>query len=203
MELPAAVEIAAGVAPYADWIEVGTSLIKRYGMRSVSEVVGAAGTTPVLADLKTADDAATEFGMAFEHGARAATVLAVAANATIDRCVGTSADAGAQPVLDLLETTPLRRDTLLERLPTEVVFSAHVGKDAQTSGSGVETALGSWVRGRSVAVAGGLGLPEVVRLRTAYPGLRVVVGSSITSAPDPREAAAAFSAAVTPARSKE
>lgn len=189
IELGAAVDITAEAAPHADWIEVGTSLIKRFGMRSVSEVVAAAGDTPVLADLKTADDAATEFGMAFEHGARAATVLAVAADATIDKCVQLSTEVGGHALLDLMEVAPQRRDALLDRLPPEVVFGAHVGKDAQAAGADVEASLGAWVGGRSVAVAGGLTDEDIARLRTTHPHLRVIVGSAITKASDPAEAA--------------
>lgn len=189
IELDEAVGIAEVVAPYADWIEVGTSLIKRYGMRSVTEVVACAGNTPVLADLKTADDARTEFGMAFEHGARAATVLAVAGDTTIDRCVEFTAESGGETVLDLMEVTPQRRAGLLDRLPPEVVFAAHVPKDAQQAGGGVAESLGSWARGRAIAVAGGLDEDDIARLREQFPAVRVIIGSAVTKAPSPREAA--------------
>lgn len=196
IELDAAVGIAGEVAPHADWIEVGTSLVKRYGMRSVTAVVAAAGTTPVLADLKTADDAVTEFGMAFDSGARAATVLAGAALVTIDTCVSVAAARGAEVVVDLIDAGPQRHDALLASLPSDVVFAAHVGKDAQAGGSGAESALGSWMRGRRVALAGGLGEHDVVRLREAYPDLRVVVGSAITTVAEPGKAAATMSEAI-------
>ena len=41
LDLDRAAELAAQVRGHADWIEVGTSLIKHYGMRSVTEVVAA------------------------------------------------------------------------------------------------------------------------------------------------------------------
>ena len=146
IELDAATRVAAAVAPHADWIEVGTSLIKRYGMTSVSETVAAAGSTPVLADLKTADDAATEFGMAFEHGARAATVLATAPDQTVERCAALAHDANAEVLLDLLAASTSRRDQLLRKLAPEVIVAAHVGKDAQSAGDGPGAILGDWVR---------------------------------------------------------
>ena len=189
MELDVAMRMAAGLAGNADWIEVGTSLIKRYGVRSVSEIVAAAGDTPVLADLKTADDAATEFGMAFEHGARGATVLGATTDATIDRCAALAADAGADAVLDLLATSPQRRQHLLTRVPSEVVLAEHLGKDAREAGPGVAAALDAWTRGRRVAVAGGIGRHEIEQLRAAHPDLRVIIGSAITGAADPAMAA--------------
>lgn len=196
LDLDRAAELAAQVRGHADWIEVGTSLIKRYGMRSVTEVVAAAGGTPVLADLKTADDAATEFGLAFEHGARAATVLAATTGATVHRCAELARQAGNEVVLDLLAVSARRRDELLAELPAEVVFAPHVGKDAQAAGHGLDDALGEWTRGRRIALAGGLTAADVARLRPAHPDLRVIVGSAITGAADPAAAAAEMSTVV-------
>lgn len=186
VDLDTAARITAAVSNHADWVEVGTSLIKRYGMRSVSEVVAVAGATPVLADLKTVDDAATEFGLAFEHGARAATVLAAATDATIDRCVTLARDAGAEVVLDLLATSDARRNALLEHLPTEVVFAAHVGKDSQGAGIGLDSVLGDWVHDRRIAVAGGITEADVVPLaRVCGEQTRVIVGSEVSRSTDP------------------
>lgn len=196
IDLDRAVRLADEVRAHADWIEIGTSLIKRYGMRSVSEVVGAAAGTPVLADLKTADDAGTEFGMAFEYGARASTVLAATTNATVHRCVELARDAGAETVLDLLAVSGQRRDELLRDLPAGVVFAPHIGKDAQRDGNAAAGALGEWTRGRRIALAGGLHKDDVVRLRGTHPGLRVIVGSAITAAADPAGAAAEVSTVV-------
>lgn len=196
LDLEPATRMAGRVAPHADRIEVGTSLIKRYGMRSVREVAAAAGAVPVLADLKTADDVATEFGMAFAAGARGATVLASAADATIDRGVELARDAEAEVMLDLLAVSRQRRGALLDRLPEEVVFAAHLGKDSQHSGSGADESLGSWTQGRRVALAGGLTESGLARLSSAHPGLRAIIGSAVTGAPDPAAAAERLSAVV-------
>ncbi|MHA6805122.1 orotidine 5'-phosphate decarboxylase / HUMPS family protein [Salinifilum ghardaiensis] len=193
--LDEAVRIAGATAPHADWVEVGTSLIKRYGMRSVSEVSAAAGEVPVLADLKTADDAATEFTMAFDHGARAATVLGAAADATLDRCTEVAEQAGAQVVVDLLAVHGARRVELLDRLPGHVVFAAHLGKDVQGGGAAAAEALGTWARHRRVALAGGLRRADLPGLR-GYPDLRVIVGSAITRDADPAARAREFTAAM-------
>lgn len=196
LELDRAVALTEQVRAHADWIEVGTSLIKRYGMRSVEEVVAAADGTPVLADLKTADDAATEFGLAFDHGARAATVLAATTGTTVRRCVDLARQAGAEAVLDLLAVTGTRRGELLRELPAEVVFAPHVGKDAQAAGRTAADELGEWTRGRRIALAGGLTAADVARLRPEHPGLRVIVGSAITATADPAAATAELSAVV-------
>jgi 3-hexulose-6-phosphate synthase len=196
LELDEAVRIADTVAAHAHWIEVGTSLVKRFGMVAVSAVADAAGDTPVLADLKTADDAATEFGMAFEAGARAATVLAMTSGPTIDRCVELADQAGAEVMLDLLAVSDRRRDALLDRLAPHVLLAAHIGKDEQDGGVGVESALGTWTTGRRIAVAGGVTLSDLPRLGALVPQVRVIVGSAITHADDPGTAAADMATAM-------
>lgn len=185
IELDVAVELAESLAEHADRIEVGTSLVKRYGMSAVSQVVAASAPTPVLADLKTADDAETEFGMAFAHGARAATVLAQAGDDTIRRCVRTAEQHEAEVLLDLLATTDERRDHLLSTLPRHVVIGAHLGKDAQGLRISAGSLLGSWADERRVALAGGLSAEQVQALSEDHPKLRVIVGSAITKADDP------------------
>ena len=194
-----AVRIAAAVSPYADVVEVGTSLIKAYGMSIVTDIAIAAARTPVLADLKTADDAKTEFTMAYDAGALSATVLGLAAPATLDTCVQVASARGREVVVDLMELTPERRTAVAASVPQEVVLAAHVPKDAQGGALTPAQLVGEWARGRRLAVAGGLGiadLPALAELERTLEleWLRVIVGSSVTKAPDVRAAADQLSA---------
>jgi 3-hexulose-6-phosphate synthase len=195
MPLARAVDLTRRVAPCADWVEVGTSLVKEFGMSAVRAVVEAAGGVPVLADLKTADDAAYEFGLAFEAGAASATVLGIASDATLHTAVRVAADHGAETVVDLMETTAERRAALAADTSPDVVLAAHLGKDAQRSGGDPLAQLGDWRRGRRVAVAGGLGPAEVPALAAEGGDVRVIVGSAVTAAADPLAAARALAAA--------
>jgi 3-hexulose-6-phosphate synthase len=202
----AALEIVRAVAPLVDWIEVGTSMIKGYGAAYLTSVVEAAASTPVLADLKTADDARWEFTMAFDAGARSATVLGLAADATIDTAVAVAAERGCEAVIDLMGVPAERLDALARRLPAEVVLAAHIGKDTQDGrhgATGVLGLLGPWARGRRIALAGGLDVAALSQLRDGLGDIlgddvqgadshdgavRVIVGSAVTGAADPRDA---------------
>lgn len=199
MPLERAVDITAAVSPLADWIEVGTSLIKRYGMHAVETIVDAAAGTPVLADLKTADDARWEFAVAYDGGARSATVLGLAAAATIDTAVQVAEEHDREVMVDLMGLDQSARAALATRLPGHVVLAAHIGKDSQAHGHGPIVLLGPWARGRRVAVAGGLGVDDIPAL-AGVPSLRVIVGSAVTGADDP---AAAVSGLLTAARTAE
>lgn len=179
-----ALDVTTAVAPHADWIEVGTSLIKRYGVDGLAAVVAAAAGTPVLADLKTADDAAYEFTLAYDAGAASATVLGLGADVTLGTAVRVAEERGREVVVDLMELTPARRAVLAVRLPQHVVLAAHVGKDAQTSGLRPVDLLGPWADGRRLALAGGLGAADLPAL-AGLPDVRVIIGSAVTNADDP------------------
>lgn len=189
--LERALQVTAAVAPQADWIEVGTSLVKQFGMAGVRELVAAAGATPVLADLKTADDARFEFTLAYDAGAASATVLALADDTTIDLAAEVGRERGAEVLVDLMGVDQSRRRALARRLPPEVVLGAHVPKDAQARGGRAADLLGDWASGRRIALAGGLTADDLPGL-TEWPDLRVIVGSAVTKAEDPLDAVRAL-----------
>jgi 3-hexulose-6-phosphate synthase len=195
--LPTAVKIAEAVAAHADWIEVGTSLIKAHGMRAIAEVVAVAGDTPVLADTKTADDAATEADMCHAAGARATTVLAVVSDATISVAAARASQLGMELMVDLLATTPERRAELLERHRGQphLIWAAHVGKDDQAAGRTAALQFLPDPDHARMAVAGGLTLTDIGALRQIQPLLRLIVGSAITKTDHPELAARAFRSA--------
>lgn len=198
MPLTDALRVTRQVAGVADGVEVGTSLIKRYGMRAVAEVLQAGREVDprlwVLADLKTADDAEYELTLAYDAGATSATVLGLASEQTLSTAVRVAAERGAELVVDLMLLDEPRRAALSARLPHDVRLAAHVGKDEQQGGASPLDQLGPWASGRRLAVAGGLGVRDVPAIRDV-PNLRLIVGSAITRAADPAEAVAALDAA--------
>ncbi len=183
--LDRAVELTTKVAARVDWIEVGTSLVKQFGQGGLRQVVAAAGRTPVLADLKTADDVRFEFEMAFAAGAMSVTVLGLAPDVSIDLALEVTGEHDRELVVDLMGLTQERIAALAQRLPDRVRLAPHVSKDAQAAGRGVvQDLLGSWTRGRRLALAGGLTAKDLPAL-SEHRDLRVIVGSAVTKAVDP------------------
>ena len=113
-----------------------------------------------------------------------ATVLGLAAGATLDTAVRVAEERGREVVVDLMELAPTRRADLAARLPGHVVLAAHVGKDAQASGRRPVDLLGPWAQGRRLALAGGLTGADLPALADLL-DLRVIVGSAVTKADDP------------------
>lgn len=186
--LDRAEHIAAQVRGSADWIEVGTSLIKQYGMAGLRRLVDAADGTPVLADLKTADDARTELAMAYDAGAGSVTVLGLASPRTLDLAVAVAQEYGRELMVDLMELDAAGRARIAARVPQATVLAAHVPKDAQSGGADPAALLGEWAKGRRLALAGGLGPQDIPRL-VALGDVRLIVGSAISAAADPAAAA--------------
>jgi len=182
--LDRATRMTAEVAPHVDWIEVGTSLVKEYGRAGLKAVVASASPTPVLADLKTVDDVRFELALAYDAGARSATVLGLAPQVTVDTAVQVSAERGRELVVDLMGLAANQIESLAARLPRSVVFAAHVSKDAQATAQPAVTLLGPWAAGRRVALAGGLTAADLPGL-AEWPDLRVIIGSAITKATNP------------------
>jgi 3-hexulose-6-phosphate synthase len=202
LSLEDAVRLATGIQQYADLIEVGTSLIKEFGMESVRRMRQALPEAHILADVKTNDNARYEFELCFEAGADIATVMGVMPNATIDTCVKVARERGKQVMIDLLATSAERQRELLKY--REAIFGVHVSKDVQESGAEVATSivsrLPSWATERRIAIAGGIGLDDIPALGKKLPTLTVIVGTAITGAADPVATARAFAAALKPYR---
>ena len=148
------------------------------------QVVAAAGGTPVLADLKTADDARTEFTLAYDAGAASATVLGLAADVTLDTAVRVAAERGREVVVDLMELRRPRRAALAAGCREHVVLAAHVPRTPRRRGLRPATcsargppAAGSRWRADSP-------LPTCPRWRDLS-DVRVIVGSAVTKAATP------------------
>lgn len=200
LSLDEAVRLATSVQEYADVIEVGTSLIKEFGMESVRRMHQALPSTQLLADVKTNDNARYEFELCYAAGADIATVMGAMPDATIQTCVTVAREQGKQVMIDLLATSVGRQQELLKY--REAIFGVHVSKDVQEAGGGsgvsIVSRLPDWAVERKVAIAGGIRLDDIPALGERLPTLTVIVGTAISGAADPVAAARAFAAALAP-----
>ncbi|MEH7095184.1 3-hexulose-6-phosphate synthase [Neobacillus vireti] len=194
MEIEEAIELTRKVADSIDWIEVGTSLIKEFGIVSVKELKQAFPEKTVVADIKTIDNARYEFEMCFEAGADLATVMGAAPLVTIDACMEVARRYNKKVMIDLLNTSSEQKRALMKY--KEAILCDHVSKDEQEES-------GSQNRGTTsgqllddpaiqVAAAGGITLESIGTLRATMNPAVAIIGSAITKAVDPAKAAAQF-----------
>ncbi len=171
-----------------DIIEVGTGVIKEYGMAIVREIHKRYPKHEILADMKTCDAGKHEAKQAFSAGADITTVMAFSADLTIKDTLEVAEDAGGEIMIDLLEVDSRNRVEELLKVGVQLV-SLHLGKDRQQQ-EGFQTDLFSLVKGLNlkIAVAGGVNLESLPQIIKEKPDI-IIVGSAITGADNPKEVA--------------
>jgi 3-hexulose-6-phosphate synthase/6-phospho-3-hexuloisomerase len=181
VELKRALQIAQeSLDGGADWIEVGTPLIKSEGMRAVRTFRERFPGTVIVADMKVADTGTLEVEMAAKSGADIVCILADADDSVILEAVRAARLYGIRLMADLINVKdPVTRSCELESMGVDIIC-AHVGIDQQMIGKDSIVLLSS-LSGKvtiPLAVAGGIDAAssgEAVR----YGAEIVIVGGNI------------------------
>jgi 3-hexulose-6-phosphate synthase len=178
----------------ADIIEIGTPLLKRFGIGAIATARELCPDTPILADTKTVDAGDLEAEMVFGAGARLMTVLSSTSPATHAAVGKVAARFGALVVVDTI--TESGKPELLPAGATFPESFAYVGVHSPTdmrvagdrSTLHIDAVSDIRRRGFRVALAGGLGPETLDAVLAAEPEI-VIIGSAITGADDPRRVA--------------
>lgn len=177
-----------------DIVEIGTPVLKRFGLSAIATARELCPEVLVMADTKTADGGKLEADMVFGAGAAFMTVLSAASPATHEAVGRCAKEFGASAMLDTI-TESGKPELLPEgfRLPAGIDYVAvHAPADARRAGdqsrSHIDAVERMHERGFKVSLAGGIGpdtLDDVLLVRPEI----LVVGSAITEAENPRKVA--------------
>nr|QNO58001.1 3-keto-L-gulonate-6-phosphate decarboxylase UlaD [Methanosarcinales archaeon ANME-1 ERB7] len=192
LELKRAVEIGKeSIEGGADWLEVGTPLIKSEGMNAIRTLRDAFPDVTIVADMKTMDTGAIEVEMAAKSGASVVSILAVADNAVIDEAIKSARKYGVAIMVDLINAEdPVRRAKELEGLGVDYVC-VHVGIDQQMQGMDTLNLLKkvSAELNTPLAVAGGVDA-ELASEAVSLGADVIIVGGNITRSAEVKESTA-------------
>lgn len=180
-------QLIEATADSIDIIEVGTGVIKEYGMGIVKEIKNKYAHLSVLADMKTCDAGKAESIQAFEAGADITTVMAFADDQTIASTLEVAQDYGKRVMVDLLNVTSKKRVEELVNLGCNL-FCIHFGKDMQEQGDANFEELFQLIEGFTdidVAIAGGINVELAKELKDAPIDI-LIVGSAITAHDQPK-----------------
>ena len=182
-------EIVEQTEPYIDFIEIGTGVIKEYGMSIVREMSERFPNKKIVADMKTCDAGKHEAKQAFEAGAHITTVMAFASNQTIEDMLAVANQYGQQVMVDLLGVTDSSRIDELHRLGVRM-FNIHIGIDLQkdVAWGADHFHLTNHISDFQLVVSGGINRDLLPFLMKHQPSV-VIVGSAITAHSHPAEAA--------------
>jgi 3-hexulose-6-phosphate synthase len=183
--------VIAQMRGVADIIEIGTPLLKRFGIGAIATARELCPDTPILADTKTVDGGDLEAEMVLGAGARLMTVLSSTSRATHAAVGRVATRFGAFVIVDTI--TEFGKSELL---PADVSFpesfayvGVHSATDARAAGdrsaAHIEAVSEIHRRGFRVALAGGLGPQSLNAVLEVEPEI-LIVGSAITGAEDPR-----------------
>ena len=192
LELKRAVEIGKeSIEGGADWLEVGTPLIKSEGMNAIRTLRDAFPDVTIVADMKTMDTGAIEVEMAAKSGASVVSILAVADNAVIDEAIKSGRKYGVAIMVDIINAEdPERRAKELEGLGVDYVC-VHVGIDQQMQGMDTLNLLKkvSAELNTPLAVAGGVDA-ELASEAVSLGADVIIVGGNITRSAKVKESTA-------------
>lgn len=174
----------------ADWIEVGTPLIKSGGAEAIRTLKKEFPGKTIVADTKTMDVGAFEVEIAAKAGADIITVLGLADDSTISEAVMAARKYGAKIMVDMINVgDKVKRSKEAEALGVSYIC-LHTGIDVQMRGREPDTKiLEEVVKTVSVpvAVAGGI-TAENAGLFVKAGASIVIVGGGILKAADIKEA---------------
>ncbi|KHD37828.1 3-hexulose-6-phosphate synthase [Clostridium acetobutylicum] len=179
MTIDEAKSITEEVYDYIDIIEVGTSLIKDYGKKSISSMRDEFKDKLILADIKTCDEGEYEFKAAYEAGADIATVMGTSPFETIEICYKVSKEYKKHMMIDLMETN----DRKIQQLKTceDAILFLHLPKDSENKSllDMFQSKKQLFKDVKRIAVGGGISEKVMPGITLINPEI-VVVGSFIT-----------------------
>ncbi|RLJ86246.1 3-hexulose-6-phosphate synthase [Planococcus citreus] len=176
--------------PFVDWIEIGTGVIKEYGMDIVREMKLRYPDIVLVADMKTCDAGQFEAQQAFGAGADIMTVMAFSHDKTIEAALSVAAEHNGQIMIDMLQVEGIGRMEELESLGAKL-FALHIGKDGQAAGKHIDfqKELQQFTNPKlKFTLAGGITASSIPMLKGK--GFDVlIIGSAITASDNPKKAA--------------
>lgn len=169
----------------ADWLEVGTPLIKSEGMNIIRKLRDIFPEKTIVADMKTIDTGAFETEMASKAGADIICILAASDDSTIIDAIKSARKYGTKIMIDLIGIKDkIKRIKELENIGADYLC-IHVGIDEQMIGKKPIEILSKIAKNTDipVAVAGGINsetAPDLVKAGASI----IIVGGAITKAKD-------------------
>ncbi len=193
MQLKRSIGIAKeAVEGGADWVEVGTPLIKSEGAEAVRTIRKTFLGHKIIADTKTMDTGAFEVEIMAKAGADIVTVLGLADDATISEAVQSGRKYGAEVMVDMINVPDkVKRAKEIEKLGVGYIC-LHMGIDSQMRGEDAPVDILRKIVSEvstPVAVAGGI-TAETAKEYVEAGAYDIIVGGGITKTDDIKSAAA-------------
>lgn len=185
VELDKAIALVEKFNGVADIIEIGTSLIKDYGLLNLKKLPLKATNSLILGDIKTNDEGTYEFTMGYNQGFDILTVMGSSSLETLQKCYDVSKEYNKKMMIDLLECS-YEKIKEISRFD-EAIYCLHTSVDKNNSNNIIDELREFKLKFpniKNIAIAGGINLEIIKKFKSEDINI-VVIGSSITAAKDP------------------
>ena len=169
-----------------DIIEIGTSLILKYGVAVIGTIRERYPNSVILADTKIFDNVTYELNLCFDSGADIVSILGCATESSLDLAFEIAKSRKQSILIDMLGTSENKKKALMERADELTIYCFHHGKDDQLSGKrhAAERELNVETSPAKFALAGGVD-PQLIHQISGKGIDTVIVGGYITKSQDP------------------
>ncbi|HJE45021.1 orotidine 5'-phosphate decarboxylase / HUMPS family protein [Levilactobacillus namurensis] len=194
--LDKAVALVKQLDTKVDTIELGTSLVKDYGLEQIHAALPTLTHAKLLLDLKTIDEGVYEFEKGFVVG-DILTAMGAGAPDMLSGVYQVAESAHKQLFIDLMETADDRIAKIADF--THAIYGIHHAKDSQAGFDAAATVADfhqKFPQVQHVSVAGGINLNMAQKLARQGIAESVIVGSAIVKTADPVAAAQTFMEAI-------
>ncbi len=199
MQLSRSIAIAhEAVDGGADWIEIGTPLLKSEGSEVIRAMRKEFPDKKIIADTKTMDVGGFEVEIMAKAGADIITVLGLANDSTISEAVSAGRKYGAEIMVDMINVPDrVKRSKEVEKLGVSYIC-IHMGIDSQMKGEEPPVAILKTIVNETsipIAVAGGI-TAETVGEFVEAGAYDIIVGGGIIKAANVKEATSTIKSAM-------
>ncbi|TYC49675.1 3-hexulose-6-phosphate synthase [Weissella muntiaci] len=197
VSLAAAIDLATSLDGIADVIELGTSLVKDYGLIALQDIKATLQKSALLMDVKTIDEGVYEFEKGYEANADILTVMGASDLATLKAVYEVAQKAHKQVLIDLLNMDEADIEPLL--IFEDAIFGLHHSHDSANAfdaAGSVKHFHEVFPSIQHIAVAGGIDLEQVQKLSADGIAEVAIVGGKIAGADDPVAAGKQFKGAL-------
>jgi len=176
-------------------LEVGTPLLKKYGVNAIRELRELVKDKFIIADLKTLDVGKVEVDLAFGETADGVVAAGLAAKQVLDKFIYEAKRLGIYAIVDMMEVEdPIRKLRLLKHFPDVIIL--HRAIDVEKVGAHrmefIQELRKAFPQKKFlVAVAGGI-TPETAKQALDYGAGIIIVGRYITQSRDVRRSVREF-----------
>lgn len=197
VSLDRALNLAHGLDGIVDIIELGTSIVKDYGLEVLKKTDFKLEKSQLLIDLKTIDEGEYEFVKGYETSANILTVMGASSLGTLKKTYEIAQDAGKDIFIDLMEIDDQKVNEI-SNMPN-AIYGLHHSKDATTTFNAVDTIQAfhdSHPEIKRIAVAGGVDLDQATKIANQGIADVIIVGGKIAGSSDPISVAKEFMEAI-------